>query len=94
MSATHTIAIIGAMPQEIELLKQSLEGAAEMRFGRFSVHHGTLAGKRVVLAQSGIGKSECRGGHGFGGAAFCARLRDQHRQRLAAWGRGCAWATW
>ena len=56
MSATHTIAIIGAMPQEIELLKQSLEGAAEMRFGRFSVHHGMLAGKRVVLAQSGIGK--------------------------------------
>lgn len=38
MSATHTIAIIGAMPQEIELLKQSLEGAAEMKFGRFSRH--------------------------------------------------------
>ena len=58
MSATHTIAIIGAMPQEIELLKQSLEGAAEMKFGRFSVHHGMLAGKRVVLAQSGIGKEQ------------------------------------
>ena len=53
MSATHTIAIIGAMPQEIELLKQSLEGAAEMKFGRFSVHHGMLAGKRVVLAAHG-----------------------------------------
>ena len=54
MSATHTIAIIGAMPQEIELLKQSLEGAAEMKFGRFSVHHGTLAGKRVVIVDDVI----------------------------------------
>ncbi|MDO1509564.1 MULTISPECIES: 5'-methylthioadenosine/adenosylhomocysteine nucleosidase [unclassified Neisseria] len=51
-----TIAIIGAMEQEIELLKHSMENVESMQFGHFTVHHGSLSDKKIILALSGIGK--------------------------------------
>lgn len=53
----NTVAVIGAMEQEIELLKNSMEHAVTETFGRFTVHCGTLGGKKMVLALSGIGKA-------------------------------------
>lgn len=52
-----TVAVIGAMEQEIELLKNSMGNAVTETFGRFTVHRGTLGGKKTVLALSGIGKA-------------------------------------
>lgn len=52
----QTVAIIGAMEQEIELLKNRLEAAEAFRLGAFEAYRGRLAGKTVVLARSGIGK--------------------------------------
>lgn len=53
----NTVAVIGAMEQEIELLKNSMEHTVTETFGRFTVHRGTLGGKKTVLALSGIGKA-------------------------------------
>lgn len=52
----NTIAVIGAMAQEIELLKTSMEGMKAFRFGAFEAYEGSLEGKRMVLVLSGIGK--------------------------------------
>ncbi|KPN74251.1 MULTISPECIES: 5'-methylthioadenosine/adenosylhomocysteine nucleosidase [Neisseria] len=52
-----TVAVIGAMEQEIELLKSSMENVQTEYFGKFTVHSGFLNGKRVALALSGIGKA-------------------------------------
>lgn len=52
----QTVAIIGAMEQETELLKNRLEAPETFRFGAFEAYRGRLAGKTVVLARSGIGK--------------------------------------
>ncbi|MBF0804186.1 MULTISPECIES: 5'-methylthioadenosine/adenosylhomocysteine nucleosidase [unclassified Neisseria] len=52
-----TVAVVGAMEQEIELLKNSMENAVTETFGRFTVYCGTLGGKKTVLALSGIGKA-------------------------------------
>lgn len=51
-----TVAVIGAMEQEIELLREMMENVKAVSFGRFSAYEGELAGKRMVLALSGIGK--------------------------------------
>ena len=56
MSGQTTIAVIGAMEQEIELLKSRLQNCQEHSFGAFRVYEGSLHGKRVVLSLSGIGK--------------------------------------
>ncbi|HFC8543889.1 TPA: 5'-methylthioadenosine/adenosylhomocysteine nucleosidase [Neisseria weaveri] len=52
----ETVAVVGAMEQEIELLKNSLGNLEEKRFGNFTFYCGMLGGKQVVLALSGIGK--------------------------------------
>ncbi|QEY23122.1 5'-methylthioadenosine/adenosylhomocysteine nucleosidase [Neisseria animalis] len=52
----QTIAVIGAMEQEIELLKAAMEDVCPLSFGKFAAYEGKLSGKRVVLALSGIGK--------------------------------------
>lgn len=52
-----TVAVIGAMAQEIELLKNSMENVQTETFGRFAVHRGRFGGKNMVLALSGIGKA-------------------------------------
>lgn len=51
-----TVAIIGAMQPELDLLQSRLEGAAMTRAGSVVFHHGRLCGREVVLVLSGIGK--------------------------------------
>lgn len=56
MNTIRTIAVIGAMQPEIELLKGRLNNRESHRFGAFEIHCGELHGKRIVLTLSGIGK--------------------------------------
>ena len=57
MTQMRTIAVIGAMQPEIELLKGRLNGSESHRFGAFEIHTGEMHGKRIVLTLSGIGKA-------------------------------------
>lgn len=50
------IGIIGAMEPEIALLKQQLTLSSTEQLGGYTFYLGELAGKNVVLVQSGIGK--------------------------------------
>ncbi|MBH5330260.1 5'-methylthioadenosine/adenosylhomocysteine nucleosidase [Eikenella sp. S3360] len=52
----QTVALIGAMPPEIALLKDSLSNLRSEQVADFEIHCGEYAGKNVVLALSGIGK--------------------------------------
>ena len=54
--SVQTIAVVGAMEQEIELLRESMTNVKHVSFGKFSAYEGELAGKRMVLVLSGIGK--------------------------------------
>ena len=54
--SVQTIAVVGAMEQEIELLRESMNNVKHVSFGKFSAYEGELAGKRTVLVLSGIGK--------------------------------------
>ncbi|WP_143833223.1 5'-methylthioadenosine/S-adenosylhomocysteine nucleosidase [Oceanobacillus timonensis] len=51
-----TIGIIGAMDEEIELLKQKMTDVQEIEVANTSFYQGYLEGKEVVLLLSGIGK--------------------------------------
>lgn len=50
------IGIIGAMEEEITLLRSRIEGAEERTLGGMIFYRGTLHGKDVVLVRSRIGK--------------------------------------
>lgn len=50
------IGIIGAMEPEVALLKQQLAQPRTEQVGPYSFYSGQLAGRNVVLVQSGIGK--------------------------------------
>ena len=50
------VALIGAMDQEVELLKNSLEGLQAQTISGFDFYTGNLSGAEVVLLKSGIGK--------------------------------------
>jgi len=50
------VGIIGAMDEEVELLKASLEGREDITIAGYSFFTGTLHGHKVVLLKSGIGK--------------------------------------
>ncbi|WP_100372141.1 5'-methylthioadenosine/S-adenosylhomocysteine nucleosidase [Bacillus sp. FJAT-45037] len=50
------IAIIGAMDEEVELLKSKLTGREDRTIAGCEFHHGDLDGVDVVLLKSGIGK--------------------------------------
>lgn len=54
--SVQTIAVVGAMEQEIELLRESMTNVKHVSFGKFSAYEGELAGKRMVLVLSSIGK--------------------------------------
>lgn len=54
--SVQTIAVVGAMEQEIELLRESMANVKHVSFVKFSAYEGELAGKRMVLVLSGIGK--------------------------------------
>ncbi len=51
-----TIGVIGAMPEEVTLLKSRMSGLTEEKVAGLTVYTGTLHGKTVVLCQSGMGK--------------------------------------
>ncbi|EAF1401538.1 5'-methylthioadenosine/adenosylhomocysteine nucleosidase [Listeria monocytogenes] len=51
-----TIGIIGAMEEEVELLKNSMPSVEEIVIGGAKFYVGEVAGKEVVLLESGIGK--------------------------------------
>ena len=50
------VGIIGAMDEEVELLKNSLQGREDTTIAAYSFFTGTLHGHQVVLLKSGIGK--------------------------------------
>ncbi|UTW13493.1 5'-methylthioadenosine/S-adenosylhomocysteine nucleosidase [Marinobacterium rhizophilum] len=50
------IGIIGAMDQEVELLKSALQPIEEHQYAGFSFFSGQMHGQSVVLLKSGIGK--------------------------------------
>lgn len=51
-----TIALIGAMPQEISLLENQMEDIVYETVAHIGITCGILEGKKVILALSGIGK--------------------------------------
>ncbi len=53
---TNPIGIIGAMPQEIELLIASLDKKQVTKIANFNLYHGLINNVPVVVMQSGIGK--------------------------------------
>ncbi|MCO4758952.1 MAG: 5'-methylthioadenosine/S-adenosylhomocysteine nucleosidase [Oceanospirillaceae bacterium] len=50
------IGIIGAMDEEVELLKASLEGREDHEYAGYHLFSGRMHGKDVVVLKSGIGK--------------------------------------
>ena len=53
---TAPVAIIGAMEQEVALLHSRISQAQQEKVAHIAITRGLLAGKPVLLAQSGIGK--------------------------------------
>ncbi|QTH63611.1 5'-methylthioadenosine/S-adenosylhomocysteine nucleosidase [Psychrosphaera ytuae] len=51
-----TIAIIGAMEQEVAILKDNIENLETTKIANYEYYSGKLKGTDVVLVQSGIGK--------------------------------------
>ncbi|MBQ3393545.1 MAG: 5'-methylthioadenosine/adenosylhomocysteine nucleosidase [Oscillospiraceae bacterium] len=51
-----TIGIIGAMPEEVSLLKDRLSSLSEENVAGLHIFTGELHGKKVVICQSGMGK--------------------------------------
>lgn len=56
------IGIIGAMEEEVQLLRANMEQTREQHIGTFAFITGTLRGKEVVLLQCGIGKVQAAAG--------------------------------
>jgi len=52
----QTIAVIGAMNEEIEILKSTLNSTEECDISSFDYYVGEYAGHRVIVAKSDIGK--------------------------------------
>jgi 5'-methylthioadenosine/S-adenosylhomocysteine nucleosidase len=49
--------VLGALPQETELVEGALKGRKRGKLGRFPYVEGTIAGRRAVVAVTGIGKT-------------------------------------
>jgi futalosine hydrolase len=54
--AMKPIIVTAATPLELSILKESLEGGGRILSGNREVREGTIAGKAVILAVTGIGK--------------------------------------
>lgn len=52
----YTIGIIGAMDEEVKLLKDSMDGVEVRTVASMDFYKGSLKGKSVVIVRSGIGK--------------------------------------
>jgi adenosylhomocysteine nucleosidase len=51
-----TIGVIGAMPEEVTILKNMLSNSSGEKIAGLNVYKGILHGKNVVVCQSGMGK--------------------------------------
>jgi len=49
--------VLGALPQETELVEKALKGRKRGKLGRFPYTEGKIAGRRTVVAVTGIGKT-------------------------------------
>jgi adenosylhomocysteine nucleosidase len=49
--------VLGALPQETELVVRALKGRRRGRLGPFPYAEGRIAGRRVIVAATGIGKT-------------------------------------
>src|SRR5271168_3544225 len=49
--------VLGALPQETELVEAALKGRRRARLGPFPYAEGRIAGRRTVVAATGIGKT-------------------------------------
>jgi adenosylhomocysteine nucleosidase len=49
--------VLGALPQETELIDRALSGPKRGRLGPFPFREGRIAGSRVIVAATGIGKT-------------------------------------
>ena len=56
MTLATPLAIVSAMPEELAALLPALQGARTSTHGGRVFHHGHMAGRKVVLVLSGIGK--------------------------------------
>ncbi len=70
----EVIGLIGAMEEEVSLLRSRLKELEESRLGPLSCYTGILEGKRVVLVRSGIGKTNA--------AIATALLLERYRPRF------------
>lgn len=61
----NTLGIIGAMEEEVEILKSKMEITQIVESAGMTFYKGTLHGQEIVLARSGVGKVN---------AAVCAQL--------------------
>ncbi|MGL4367166.1 MAG: 5'-methylthioadenosine/adenosylhomocysteine nucleosidase [Brevinemataceae bacterium] len=50
------LGVIGAMPEEIELIKSHLKNVSEQSIGGEIYYHGEINGQKLILCKSGIGK--------------------------------------
>ncbi|WP_039068232.1 5'-methylthioadenosine/S-adenosylhomocysteine nucleosidase, partial [Staphylococcus shinii] len=50
------IGIIGAMEEEVAILKDKIEKLEELKIAHVIFYKGKLQGKDIILTQSGIGK--------------------------------------
>ena len=50
------IGIIGAMSEEVDIIKKEMKFTYEEKIGRFTFIIGSLRNRKIVLAESGIGK--------------------------------------
>lgn len=55
-AAQNTLGIIGAMEEEVEILKEKMDIKETVTTAGMEFYKGTLEGKNVVLVRSGIGK--------------------------------------
>ena len=51
-----SIGIIGAMEEEVAILKEKMEDVRIIKKASMDFYEGTLAGRKAVVVRSGIGK--------------------------------------
>ncbi len=56
MNTISKIAVIGAMDCEIDAIKKELPDLKEENYADLKIFTGTINGKKIILAQSGVGK--------------------------------------
>ncbi|GAA0181529.1 5'-methylthioadenosine/adenosylhomocysteine nucleosidase [Clostridium sediminicola] len=64
-SETKVIGIIGAMEEEVEILKNKMDIEEEVKIAGMTFYQGTVHDQNIVLARSGVGKVN---------AAMCAQI--------------------